>query len=260
MRAFVGVLLVVALASVAPAPLARAEAPLPPEYRYREPQYAIGARVRGIWVTTAMLSSFLATSTSTQNVSLGLEFIYRKLRYDVVTSLDFSFTQPDDGNYLSSGHDPAVDSHYVQFRNLSFLSADVSIIGHTWITNWFEIRYGGGVGLGVVLGDVLLTNNSDQCTLANAGDIRLCHPLGVDLTAPDREAQLKATEQPPGTQQSGDTAQTPHRHVSADKPPVVPVVNLLVGFNFRLQRHLTAQLEVGFRDAIFFGLGAHYWF
>ena len=257
MRPLASVLVAVALGSIA-----RAEPPLPPEYRYKEPQYALGVRVRGLWVTQAMLSSFLAASTNMQNASLAAEFIYRKRAYDVVTSLDFSFVSPDDGNYLSSGHDPAIDSHFVQFRNLSFLSADVSIIGHNWLTNWLEIRYGGGVGLGLVLGDVLLTNNFDQCTLQNAGDIKLCHPLGVDLTSPDREAQLKATEAPPGQPlpPPGDTAQTPHRHVSADKPPVVPVVNLLVGFNFRLHRHFSAQLEVGFRDAIFFGLGTYYWF
>jgi hypothetical protein len=232
---------------------------LAPEYEYKEPQFALGARVRGIWMTPTMLSPFLTASTNLQNASLGIEFIYRTRKYDVVTSLDFSFISPDDGNYLSSGHDPAVDTHYVQFRDLDFLSADVSILGHNWLTHWLEIRYGGGVGLGLVLGDVLLTNNSADCTLANVGDVRLCHPLGVDLTAPDKEAQLKATESPPG-QPSGDTAQSPHRHVSADKPPVMAVVNLVVGFNFRLHRHFSAQVEVGFRDAIFFGAGAHYWF
>lgn len=236
--------------------------PLPPEYQYKEPQFALGARVRGIWVTQTMLSPFLNASTNLQNTSLGIEFIYRRVKYDVVTSLDFSFISPDDGNYLSSGHDPAVDTHYVQFRDLNFLSADVSIIGHTWLTRWLELRYGGGVGLGVVLGDVLLTNNSDQCTLANAGDLRLCHPLGIDLTAPTHEAQLKATEGQPGQPlpPPGDTAGTPHRHVSADKPPVMAVVNIVLGFNFRLHRHVSAQVEVGFRDAIFFGVGAHYWF
>jgi hypothetical protein len=231
-----------------------------PEYHYKEPQFALGARVRGVWATSAMLSPFLTASTNLQQQSIGVEFIYRRLRYDVVTSLDFTFASPDDGNYLAGGHDPTVDTHYVQFHDVNFISLDVSIIGHTWLARWLELRYGAGVGLGGVLGDVLVTNNWDQCTSANANDIRLCHPVGVDLTAPDKEAQLKATEQPGATGPSGDTAQTPHRHVSTDKPPVLPVVNLLVGFNFRLHKHFSMQLEVGFRDLIFFGFGAHYWF
>src|SRR5438094_9056376 len=96
MRPLASVLVAVALGSIA-----RAEPPLPPEYRYKEPQYALGVRVRGLWVTQAMLSSFLAASTNMQNASLAAEFIYRKRAYDVVTSLDFSFVSPDDGNYLS---------------------------------------------------------------------------------------------------------------------------------------------------------------
>jgi hypothetical protein len=219
--------------------------------------YALGARVRGIFVPSAFLNPYLQASTSMNSASLGLEFIYRKAAYDVVTSLDFSFVSPDDGNYLANDHDAAFDTHYAQFRDLNFLSADVSIIGHhTWdAVPWLELRYGAGLGLGVVLGDVLLTNNWSNCTSANASDVKQCHPVGVDLTSPNKEAQLKATEGP-GT----DTAQTPHRHVSQDKPPVMAVINVLVGVSFKLHRHVTAQVEVGFRDAMFVGAGLHYWF
>jgi hypothetical protein len=220
-------------------------------------KHALGVRVRGLFVTPAMMAPFLKASTGMYSASFGFEYIYRYPTFDVVTSLDMSFVNPADGNYLSNvgDHPPDLDTHYVQFRNLSFLSADVSIIGHHAFTNWFELRYGAGLGLGVVFGQVLLTNNGSPGCATAPGDTTQCYPVGIPLNQPGTEAALKATE-------TGalDTAQTPHRHVSTDVPPVMGVLNILVGFNFRVHRHVMVQAEVGFRDAIFAGAGAHYIF
>jgi hypothetical protein len=220
-------------------------------------KYQLGARVRGIFVTHAMLQPYLAanTGTSMESWAVGTEFIYRRRSYDVVTSVDFSWLDVHDGNYLGADHDPSLDTHYVQFRGLSFISADVSIIGHTKFSRWLELRYGGGLGLGAVLGDILLTNNGPQCTKQNAADINQCYPVGIRLGQPDTEQKLKATE---GT--GVDTAQTPHRHVSNDKPPVMGVVNILVGLRFYPAPHWAITYELGFRNAIFTGLGVHYLF
>jgi Tetratricopeptide repeat len=225
-------------------------------------KYALGVRVRGIFVPESFLKPYLKAATQMNSASIGLEFIYRKATYDVVTSLDFSFLNVDPGNYLANGHDASMDTHFVQFRNLNFLSADVSIIGHhTWdAAPWFELRYGAGLGIGVVLGDVLLTNNGMQCTDANASNIKQCYPINggmpVRLGTKFQESDLQATQSNPGT----DTAANPKRHVSADKPPVMGVLNVLIGFKFRLHKHVSAQVEVGFRDAMFVGAGLHYWF
>ncbi len=226
-------------------------------------KYALGVRVRGIFVPSSFLKPYLQASTAMNSASLGLEFIYRKPTYDVVTSLDFSFLNVQAGNYLANGHDADADTHFTQFRNLNFLSADVSIIGHhTWEkAPWFEFRYGAGLGLGLVLGDVLLTNDGTQCTKANASNIKQCYPVNpngtpVRLGTPNQEADLKATESNPGT----DTNINPKRHVSPDKPPAMAVLNILIGFKFRLHAHVSAQVEVGFRDAMFAGVGLHYWF
>jgi hypothetical protein len=229
-------------------------APVPTEYQ-------LGVRIRGIFITRDMLAPFLTAATSMASVAVGGEFIYRRPTYDVVTSLDLSFVSPEDGNYLGADKDPAQDTHYVQFHNLSFLSMDVSIIGHYAVNKWLELRYGGGIGLGLVFGDVVLTNDSNRCTAQNASDVSKCYPISptvgeIPLGRPDTEAKLKATEDP----NKIDLARDPHRHVSADKPPVLPVVNLVVGARFKLHRHLAAQLELGFRDAVFIGTGLHYLF
>lgn len=224
-----------------------------------DPRYALGARIRGIWVTQSMLSTFLAASTEVQGMSGAVEFTHRRPTYDVVTSLDLSFLALRDGNFLGSGRDPAQDTHYVQFGGfgqLSFLSADVSIIGHNALTRWLEIRYGGGVGLGLVLGDIHTITNSRMCTAENVADPARCFPVSptvgpIPLERPDTQAKLEATQDPAKL----DLADDPHWHVTPDKPPVMVVVNLLVGFRFKVHRHLAFDIETGFRNAIFFGGG-----
>jgi hypothetical protein len=239
--------------ATAPTPAAAAASTDPDEPKT---PYEVGVRLRYIFVTRLMMAPFLAAATDLNSVSAGIEFSWVREKFDVVTSLDFSWLPVGDGNYLGVGHDPSLDTHYTEFKNLSFISADVSIIGHTDVTKWLQIRYGGGLGIGVVLGDVLLTNGFAGCTLANVSDIAACHPVGVDLTSPNKEQQLAATEAPG----QKDTAGNPHRHPSADKPPVMGVVNLLVAARFKLPRKFSIDAEIGFRDAMFVGLNAHYHF
>src|SRR5262245_22534799 len=100
---------------------------LTPQSARADHDYALGARIRGIWVTNQMMSSFLATGTELQSMSGGAEFIVRKRTYDVVTSLDLTFVNLRDGNFLGAGRDPSQDTHYTQFGpfgQLSLLSAD----------------------------------------------------------------------------------------------------------------------------------------
>src|SRR5439155_1239631 len=132
--------------------------------------------------------------------------------------------------------------------NLSFLSADVSIIGHHKFLPWLGLRYGGGLGLGWVAGDVLLTNNGPMCSAANAKDPTQCYPLNTGpingKPTPAQEASLKASEGN-GT----DTNVSPHRHVTGDKPPVMAVLNVLVGLRFYPIPRLALTVEIGLKLA-----------
>lgn len=221
--------------------------------------HEIGVRVRGLFVPRSFFNPYLQAATSMESFSTGIEYVWKRDKFDVVTSLDFSWLPVKDGNYLANNHPANLDTKYVEFRNLSFLSADVSVIGHNLLTSWLEIRYGGGLGLGVVFGDVLVTNNWTMCTAENAENLALCHPQGVDLLSPNKEAQLKATEQPGAR----DTAQNPHRTVSGDKPPVMGVLNLLLGLRFYpkpTDKRWSLTVETGFRMALFAGVSGHFRF
>jgi hypothetical protein len=232
--------------------------PAPPSPDAPRTPYQVGARIRGIFVTNAMLMPWVQAGTSMESWSVGAEFIYRRPKFDVVTSLDVSSIDVHDGNWLANGHDASVDTHFLQFRGVYFISVDVSILGHNNLTRWLEIRYGGGLGVGGVTGDVLTTNGSSQCTRQNVNNVNQCNPFTPPLSGQALETALKNTEGPNAAQQ--DVAGNPHRHISKDKPPAMGVVNILLGFRFKLPKKFTLDVEVGFRDAIFFGVGAHYLF
>src|SRR5437868_6732657 len=136
--------------------------------------YALGARVGGLFVPGGVLSPFLQQYSALDSGSGAIQFTRRKGTLDIVLSLDFSWYNPPDGNWLGANKDPALDTHYVQFHHLSMLSLDVAFLWHHDVLPWLAILVGGGVGLGVVLGDIWLINGS-TCTAANAGDPTQCH-------------------------------------------------------------------------------------
>jgi hypothetical protein len=235
---------------------------LPARADGQDHQWELGARIRGGWLTSSMIGAVAQTDSSLSTVSGGIEFVARRKTYDVVSSFDVTFLPLHDGNWLGNGHDPSLDTHYIQFGSfgqLSFVSADVSIIGHTALTRWLELRYGAGVGLGLLVGDIHLINNGSQCTQQNFRDTTQCYPRSADgsvnitLNQPDTQAKLNATAAPGMV----DTAGTPHYHVTDDKPPVMIVINAQVGLRFYVHRHLAFDVDFGFRDLIFFGAGFH---
>ena len=216
---------------------------------------AIAVYGRYLFVTNLMLKPYLSAATKLSSYAVGAQYIRRFDKFDVVTSVDFSWLELDSGNWLGKGNDAAVDTKYVQFNKLSFLSADVALVGHHAFNNWLELRGGAGLGIGVVFGNVMTTCNSNQvCYKQNASNTSQCYPIApapvgpIKIGQPDTESKLKATEQ----SSQLDTAQNPHRS-KASIPPVMAVVDIFMALNFRMHRHLSMQVEVGFRDAMFAG-------
>ena len=253
--------------------------------------YALGVRGRGLFVPGFMLDPFLrsySTMDSLNNVLLsggvGLEFTRRKGTLDIVTSIDFSFYNPKDGNFLGKGKDATVDTHYTLFKGLNVLAIDVVFLWTQDLAKWIAIQLGGGIGIGIVFGDIFVVNNSNQaCTEDKSGmtgnyrDPEKCHPVSNEeytnnknervrigtVKPSDPEFQKKLESTTPATNQctSGqDCAGHPWYHKSGDKPPVIPMVNFLIGFKFKLHRHFNFNMHGGFRDGFVFGGGPEYVF
>ena len=258
--------------------------------------WAVGARVRGMFVPAFMISPFVQQMQNPDtSFSVGGEVTRRKGALDIVMSLDWSSYSVPDGNWLQSGKDPILDTHYFQFRGMSLLSADVSFLYAPDLTRRLSLLIGGGIGLGIVFGDAYDINNSKTvCNATNPGDASKCYPvvdpmyysaygnpvptytnsggqevaLTGNLKPGDPEFQQKldglqrsfAACQATGKGDCRDTAEHPYFHKLKDVPPVLPVINFLIGFRVKLVRHFNVNVTGGFRNGFFIGGGPEYVF
>ncbi len=239
-----------------------AQQPLPTPDPPESP-HAISLRARWVTVPGWSLAPFLDTHTQLNDGwSVGIEYLYRHAGFDVVISVDYSWLNADSGNYLAAGHDPSTDTHLLVFDRLSAISADVSLIGHWNLTSWLEFRFGAGLGVGGVLGNIYQITNNSGCTSGNASDTTNCYPtpIGPVNQLDDTTRQkLTASACAPDLSDNGmDTTAHPcYRRI--DTYPlsvrVVPVLNVLLGLRFRMQRHLYLHLDGGWRLVGFYAGG-----
>lgn len=250
-------------AAVTP-PLPRTE-PRPPEPRTkpnRGVQYGVGVHVRGIFVPEWFLKAFLASATGLSSAALGAEFVRRKGDFNLVASMNFGFYSPPDGTYMGKNKNPAVDADYIQFRNLNVLAFDVAFIWHHEFLPWLSLIYGGGLGLGIVLGDIYrISGFYGNCTPDNLKDFSQCNPVNPanpnDLADwnKSRNAWLNAH-----TASGADTPEAPHLYRESGTWPVVPIIHLLVGLDFKINEQFSVRVDGGFHDAFYFGAAGHYFF
>ena len=241
--------------------------------------YGIGLTGRGIFVPFWFLDMFLDAGTGLYSGAIGAEFIRRKRNFDLVASINFNFYSPPDGNFLGNGK-PSVDIDHIVFDNLNVLSFEVDFIWHHNFTDWLSLVYGAGLGFGIVLGDVLRTSvHADRlngnypvqgdppiCTTGDAGDMAKCNP--IDPKATDRDEQEKVWNKDPADWydkygkkcSSKDSPQDPCQFPEEDVWPVVPIVHLLIGLNFRVTNELNIRLTTGWHDAFYVGATTQWFF
>jgi hypothetical protein len=222
-----------------------------------EVRYGVGVRMpRWVSVPSWLLGAFLEESVPLSTFAFGgVEFIRRKPDFDIVVGLAYQRMSPEDGNWLGRGKNPALDTDLVQFRDLSLIAFDVAFVGRRSFNPYLGLRYGAGVGLALVRGQMLRTSAAN-CTAANAGDESACRPRICPATG-CTEAQLKASE---GGVDGGPDL--PSRFPEQNVPGALPVINLSLGLDFRHPEvpGLEARLEGGFYDALFLGLAFSYIF
>jgi hypothetical protein len=219
--------------------------------------YGVGARLRWVSVPKWMLNLFTKKNVPLSSYATAAEFFRRKGEFDFIVSIGYQSMSPPDGNWLGRGHDASIDTDYVQFKGLGFVGIDASFVWHTFFNDWVGMHYGAGLGLGIVTGHMLRTSDGTGCTEANAGDYTKCHPIGA-ICPPSGCTDASLAVLGPGPDGPG----TPQRFVDPNVPPALPIVNVLVGFDFRLPqvRGWEAKIEGGFYDAFFLGGGVGYTF
>jgi hypothetical protein len=233
-----------------------AEQPAP--QRAADLSYGVGVRLRWITVPAWMLDLFTKENVPLSSWGTGIEFFRRKANFDLVVSANYQNMSPPDGNWLGKGHMANIDTDYVQFNGLALYAVDVSFVWHSMFTEWFGMHYGAGIGVGIVAGEILRTSNDpSRCSESNAGNVSQCNPVGSTYV-PGSGLRLSPQSLQPGP----DDPTNPHRFADPNVPPVLPIVNIVVGFDFRLPqvRGWEGKLEGGFYNAFFLGGGVGYTF
>jgi hypothetical protein len=200
-----------------------------------EPEYGIGVRLRTIYVPKPVFELFVdEASSGVLKPGFGLEFTRRKGKVEFVLGVEYENVSPDDGFWLDRGSDPNVATEtpdFFEFKDLAWLTADLAILYNAPISDHVSFRFGAGLGIGLVFGEIRQTDS-------------ICQP-GTD------DVQKDCMANPNGGQVNEQV----------DLLPVYPVVDLfIVGLQFRPIDRFTINLETGIRTVGFFGLSTNYYF
>ncbi len=175
---------------------------------------------RWVSIPDFALSPFFQTFQPYDNIAVGLGVEFGTANdYLWVVELDWTPLIPKSGNWLADGDQPD-DANYAE-SGLHMISIDVTYREFVPFTSNFAWFIGGGLGVGVLTGDVELSEVLPTCT----------EP--VEDCAHWRESTTEPLALP---------------------TRVVPILHLTTGFQLLLGDSVTLRLETGFRDVFFAGL------
>lgn len=190
----------------------------------------VGLRLRNVRVPQGLIEVFVQRAPGgASNVGFGLEVSRRKGQFEVQLGLEYEKVSIEDGYWVENGDEiPRDEIDSVKFDNFGWVTAELSFLYHTPIIPQLSVRYGGGAGLGVITGDIRRTDVA--CTTTS---FESC-----------RESMVP-----------GHNVEEPY-----DLPPVMLVINAIVGVQIRPTEEIFINIEGGLRTIPFFGTTAGYYF
>ena len=189
--------------------------------------WGMGAKVRRAQISPWVQKLFLDSTPGTATMDgAGLDFTRRNGSSEVVFGFGYDRLDAREGYYLEKGGDPLVPGKvdHVTFEKPRWYTAELTVISHARIHKLLEFRYGAGIGVGLVRGKVLKTDA--LCTGSNLQQDCMINPAGLEVDKP------------------------------ASIPPVLPVINVLVGLQFRPFDFLHLHIDAGLHTVPYASVGA----
>ena len=188
----------------------------------------VGLRIRSVHVPQGLVEIFVERAAGgSSEVGFGLEVARRKGNFEVQFGLEYDKIHIVDGLWIDKGDElPQDEPDFVEFEGFGWITAEVTFLNHTEISKQFAIRYGGGAGIGIIRGEIARTDY--RCQTA---DLETCMDYGGE-----------------------------NQHEPYDIPPVMLVVNAIVGVQIRPIDKVFINIEGGLRTLPFFGATAGYYF
>jgi hypothetical protein len=211
-------------------------------------EYGVGLRARSVWLPKAVLELFVTRAAGgAHNYGGGVELSRRRGSTELQLGFEYERINVGQGVWINKGDDVSAgdEADYVlgpgdSGKQLGWFTVELTFINHAELSKNFAVRYGGGLGLGIVTGQ--LDHYNIVCVNAtNAAPEPGCVPM--------RYAG--------GLGMYSGGVQSP---VKYDLPPVFPVVNAILGLQIRPTDKLTINLEGGIRTLPFFGISSSMFF
>jgi hypothetical protein len=209
-------------------------------------EYGVALRVRNVWLPNGIMELFLERGAGgARNVGFGGELIRRKGSVEVQLGFEYEHINIGEGVWIergktvspgdASGADYVLSPDHAN-SNFGWFTIEFTFLNHAKINKFLSFRYGGGVGLGILTGEV------QRYDLVSCGA-----GASNDNVEPCKPAQLGGQA----------TATGP---VKYDLPPVFPVVNAIIGLQIKPTSKSVINLEGGIRTMPFVGMSAGYFF
>lgn len=195
-----------------------------------ESSFGVGVNARQLRLTRGLAELFAERAPpGTRTPGYSVEFAKRGERLEFVLGLGYDNLEASNGYYLENAGDPLTPGQvdFTDFDGFHIYSVDASVLGYLTLHEIVALRYGAGLGIGFVRGQITRTDAS--CTS-------------------DR-LQRDCVPYPEGEQQ-----QEP-----IDLPKALPVLNGLIGLQLRPVKAVAINIDLGLRNVPYVGASAMFY-
>jgi len=205
-------------------------------------EWGVGFRLRNVRIPKGLLELFVDRAPAgVSSTGFGIEGVRRKGNMELILGLEYEKLIPDGGTLSECQSDtagciwidkgdmiPQDEPDLVEFDGFGWFTIDFTFAWRNQFTKQLALRYGAGIGIGIPFGKILRTDY--VCTTSDPGSC---------FQKPNAE-HLRDEEK--------------------GVPPVLPVINAMVGLQFNPIEQVAINIEIGIRTIPYFGMSAGYFF
>lgn len=212
-----------------------------------EVDFGVGVRLRSIWLPRSILELFVTRAAGgAHNYGIGVDLTRRRGTTELQLGFEYEHINIGQGVYINKGDDVAAgdEADYVlgpdaARHQFGWFTIEFTFLNHAEINKTFSIRYGGGIGLGILTGEI--DHYNILCTSATN-------------SAPEPGCV------PPRFGGTGMYTERTETLVAYGLPPVFPVVNAILGLEIKPTDKMTINIEGGIRTLPFVGVSSSVFF
>lgn len=196
----------------------------------KKAEFGMGVSARQIQLTRGVAEVFSeAAPGGTRTEGYSVEFARRGKDLEFVLGFGYDNLEASNGYYLETAGDSSVPGQvdYTDFTGFHTYSIDATFVGYLSLHKVLAIRYGAGLGLGIIRGQITRTDS-------------ICSSDNI---------QRDCVPDPDGVQQNE----------AIDLPPVLPIFHAHAGLQLRVIKSMAINIDAGLRNVPYFGVSAMFY-